>query len=245
MPKKKKIIIAVSAALAFIILAVCIAVPCVYESGLLGGAHPLKRAKEGQIRVACVGDSLTYGYGIWGWSKNNYPTQLGNKLGDGYCVNNFGYSARTASFEGDRPYVADSLYKKSLGFAPQIVIIMLGSNDTKPVNWRGKEAYKRDYLKIIQSYISLDSVKHVCVMSPSPVWNVKGKPPYSINADLIANDVRETAKEIADELGLAHIDLYEVFEDKPQLFKDGAHPNAEGAALIAEAVALSFGRYNI
>ncbi len=234
--KKKKVIIAISAILAFLILAVCIAVPCIYENGLLTSVHPLKKPKDGQIRVACVGDSLTYGHGISGWSKNNYPTQLGNMLGDGYCVNNYGYSGRTASFSGDRPYTDEKLYRQSLDFAPEIVVIMLGSNDTKPENWRGKDEYIKDYKEIINSYLQLDSVKQVFIMSPPPVWARKGEAPYDISTELVSGDVYFAAQEIAEELDIEYIDLHTLFADKEYMFKDGAHPNADGAKLIAQAV---------
>lgn len=236
MQKKKKTVIALVSVLTFIVLAVCVCVPCIYEHGLLGAAHPLNKAKDGQIRVACVGDSLTYGHSVSGWSKNNYPKQLGNNLGDGYCVNNYGYSGRTASFIGNKPYVKEKLYRKSLDFAPDIVVIMLGSNDTKSGNWRGKEAYKEDYKNIVESYLALDSVKKIIIMSPTPVWLKRGKEPYGINIELIATDIYDTAKELADELDLEYIDLFNLFADKGDMFKDGAHPDADGAKIIAETV---------
>ena len=236
MTNKKKAVIAISAVLAFIILAVCITIPCLYENGLLGDIHPIKKAKDGQVRVACVGDSLTYGLGVEHWTKNNYPARLGGMFGGGYCVNNFGYSGRTASPEGDRPYIAEKLYKDSLSFAPEIVVIMLGSNDSKDGNWKGKDKYIEDYVNIINSYLALDSVREVYIMTPSPVWTVKGKEPYGISPEVISDQIVPAVEEIAERLNLKLIDLYGIFEDKPHLFKDGAHPNAEGAGMIASAV---------
>ena len=236
MTNKKKAVIAISAVLAFIVIAVCVTVPCLYANGLLGDIHPMKKAKDGQIRVACVGDSLTYGLGVEHWARNNYPARLGKMLGSGYCVNNFGYSGRTASSEGDRPYVAEKLYRDSLSFAPEIVVIMLGSNDAKPENWRGKDKYIEEYTQIINSYLALDSVKKLYIMAPSPVWEVNGKPPYDIDPQIISGEIVPAVKEIAKKLNLELIDLHSIFEDKSHLFKDGAHPNAEGAGLIASAV---------
>lgn len=232
----KKIIIIISSVLAFIIVVLCIALSCVYENGLLSSAHPMNKAKDGQIRVACVGDSLTYGYGISGWTKHNYPVQLGKLLGERYCVNNFGYSGRTALSSGDKPYTKEKLYKQSIDFAPDIVVIMLGSNDTKPKNWRGKDAYVEDYKQIINSYLALDSVEEVYIMLPPPVFKVKGKNPYGIVGETIRDELCVGIREIAEELNLQCIDLYSLFEDKSYMFKDGAHPNAEGAKLIAQEV---------
>jgi len=241
MPRKRKIILIVTTVMAAVLIAVAIGVPCgMYDNGYLGGANNLIKAKDGQIRVACVGDSLTYGFGISGWARNNYPKQLGNMLGDGYCVNNYGYSGRTASFSGDRPYVNEKLYTQSLNFAPEIVIIMLGSNDTKPENWKNKDAYLADYEKIIKSYLELESVKEVYIMSPTPVFKVDGKEPYNINTEIVANEIYHTARELAEKLNLNYIDLFTIFKDRAELFKDGAHPNAEGAKIIAETVRAAF-----
>lgn len=233
---RKKIIIAISVILAFIILAVVVTVPCLYSYGLLGGIHHMKTAKEGQIRIACVGDSLTYGYGVKNQPKNSYPAKLGALLGDEYCVNNYGYSGRTAGFKGDKPYTKEKLYRQSLDFAPQIVIIMLGSNDTKHKNWQGKESFKNDYRQIINSYLELDSVMKVYIMLPPPVFNINGKAPYGLDSSLIKTDLRDAIRELITELKLDSIDLYGIFEDKANLFKDGAHPNAEGAERIAREV---------
>ena len=49
----------------------------------------LKNLKD-TIKVACVGDSVTYGHGISNWPKNNHPFILGSILGDEYTVNNYG-----------------------------------------------------------------------------------------------------------------------------------------------------------
>ncbi len=236
MVMRKKLIITISVILAVIVVAVCVTVPTLYMYGMLADIHKFTNPEEGQIRVACVGDSLTYGHGVENWPKNNYPTQLGNMLGDEYCVNNYGYSGRTASKSCNRSYTSEKLYKQSLEFAPDIVIIMLGSNDTKSDVWKGKDSYVADYTEIIESYLALESVKSVYIMSPTPVWMKHGRAPYGINIELVATVIHDVAKELSIQLGLNYIDLYEVFADKGNMFSDGAHPNAEGASLIAKTV---------
>ena len=214
---------------------VCVIVPTIYEHGILN-VHNLKSAKDGQIRVACVGDSITYGCMVSNWTKNNYPTQLGNMLGGEYCVNNFGYSGRAAMFSADHPYVGDTLYRQSIQFNPNIVIIMLGSNDTRKTNWRGLDDYVEDYKAIITSYMRLESVEKIYIMSPPPAFRVNGKNPYNINPELLRDVVRDAVVQIAAEFELIYIDMYAVFEDKAGLFVDGAHPNAKGAKLMAQTV---------
>lgn len=233
--KNRKIVVALVSVFVLLAVAICVSVPTIYEHGITN-IHPLKSAKDGQIRVACVGDSITYGCMVSGWTRNNYPAQLGRMLGNGYCVNNFGYSGRAATFSADHPYVGETLYRQSVEFQPNVVIIMLGSNDTRAKNWRGVEDYVADYKAIIASYLRLDSVEKIYILSPPPAFQVYGKNPYNINPTLLETVVRGAVAEIAEELGLHYIDLYGVFEGKKNLFVDGAHPTAKGAKMIAETV---------
>lgn len=122
--------------------------------GALDMLHLPQRVKPGRKRVACVGDSITYGCFIAGQPWNSYPRQLGRLLGKEYCVGNFGYTNRTAINTGDFPYTSEKLYARSLEFMPDIVLIMLGTNDTKEINW-DREKYKKDMGRLINSYSSL------------------------------------------------------------------------------------------
>ena len=92
--------------------------------------------KEDAIRVACIGNSITDGFGIDMRAKYGYPAQLQGILGDGYWVKNFGVSARTMLNKGDFPYMNEMAWKDALAFKPDIVVIKLGTNDSKPQNWQ-------------------------------------------------------------------------------------------------------------
>ena len=61
--------------------------------------------KTEPIRIACVGNSITYGAGIANRDRDSYPSVLGQMLGKGYDVRNFGYSARVMLMKGDYPYM--------------------------------------------------------------------------------------------------------------------------------------------
>lgn len=60
--------------------------------------------QKGQTRVACVGDSITYGALIRNWYRWNYPHQLQLILGSKYCVHNYGMSDRTGMETGNHSY---------------------------------------------------------------------------------------------------------------------------------------------
>ncbi len=234
---KKKIIIVSASILAFIVVVLAVALPIIYTNGMLPTVHPLKSAKDGQIRVACVGDSITYGHGIWQFQKHNYPSVLQQLLGDEYCVNNYGYSAKCLFKDANEPYTKTKLYGKSLDFAPDIVIIMLGSNDTKHFNWQGADAFKAEYIDFVNSYLELETAPEVYLIAPPGVWCKNGDDiMYHISGKVIKDELDPAICEVAEQLGVHFIDIYGAFENRPDLFSDGVHPNEQGAALFAHIV---------
>lgn len=207
-----------------------------YYWGVFGYAHPLNEAKKGDVKVACVGDSITFGTLVFGWPYASYPAALDKMLGDGYTVNNYGYPGRCAYSDADRPYVREELYSKALEFDAEIVIIMLGSNDSKAANWKGEDAFIADYSEIIESFLNRPAIKELYIMAPPPAWEFLGKVRYNINNDRVKNEINAAARTLAEKYDAGFIDLYEVFDGKSNLFDDGVHPNAKGAKLLAETV---------
>lgn len=203
--------------------------------------HILHEAKRGQVRVACVGDSITYGMGVKNWPKNNYPEVLQRMLGEGYCVNNYGYSNRTVMKTANHPYVEEALFQKSLAFQPELVVIKLGTNDAKVGNWRGREAFKSEYLEFVGHYSELPSNPGIILCTPATIYYKDGTCTGSeIGVDKIPyeNLREETAviKEIGQELGLEVIDVNYCTQNHREWFQEGLHPNRDGAAQIAELV---------
>ena len=243
--KRKKTIRIIAAALAGLLILAGATLLIIADRGRLNGYHPLETPKEGQIRVACVGDSVTYGFGIPRRDAYCYPAVLQKLLGDGYCVNNYGYSGRTASLMGDRPYRTESLCTESRAFAPDIVVILLGANDSKTFNWNTEVAglplypvqFEADMRELITVYQDLPSRPQVYVATPLPAYpDDSGTVRYSIQPDVIRDEIRPMIERIAAETGAPLIDLYPVFDGKPELYSDGLHPTAEGAALLARTV---------
>ncbi len=223
-----KIIIAI--AVIFILAVILISV--LYHFGFIDFYHPMKKAGKNQIKVACVGDSITFGCTVRNWRKNNYPAVLSNLLGEKYCVNNFGYTNRTAIKSADYPYVNEKLYQQSLDFEPDIVVIMLGSNDSKENNWN-KDKFINDYCEMINNYLTLASKPKVYVLVPPPLFEVRGKVMWQLRKDVMDNEICPAVKQTADKMGVQCIDMHRVFENKRELFSDGVHPNAEGSRKFA------------
>lgn len=243
--KRKKAIAILCAALAALIVICGATLTALADRGRLNGWHPLQTPKAGQIRVACVGDSVTYGFGIPHFNANSYPAALQKLLGDGYCVNNYGYSGRTACLLGDRPYRTETLCTESREFAPDIVVICLGANDSKTFNWETEvggvraypELFEKDLKELVSVYQGLPSAPAVYLATPLPAYaDGSGKVRYDIQPDVIGGEIVPLVRKIAAQTGAQLIDLYPVFEGKTALYSDGLHPTAEGAALLAETV---------
>ena len=217
----------VIAALAVLLLAV--------SFGVIDALHVQPRPKAAQKRVACVGDSITYGCFVPGQPWNSYPRQLGRLLGREYCVGNFGYTNRTALKSGDHPYTAEKLYRQSLAFQPNLVLLMLGTNDTKAVNWNA-EAYARDLGELIDSYLELESRPQVFLLLPPPVFPFCGKVRWDIRSEVLENVLLPICQRVAEEKSVPIIDVHSAFEGRKELFMDGCHPNARGTKVMAEIV---------
>ena len=72
-----------------------------------------------KIKVACVGNSITAGYGVQNRDKDSYPMLLGQMLGQEYDVRNFGVSSKTMLRKGNS-YMAERAYQRALDFCPDI-----------------------------------------------------------------------------------------------------------------------------
>jgi lysophospholipase L1-like esterase len=183
------------------------------------------------IKVACVGDSITQGVGAK--SGQSYPAQLQALLGEGYKVGNFGVSGRTLLKQGDFPYWKENKYKAALAMEPAIVIIMLGTNDTKPQNWKHEAEFAADYRELVKSFQSLKSQPKVFVCRPVPV---PGKGNYGINEENIQKEIPRVDA-LAKELGCGVIDMHAALEKFPEMLPDRVHPNTAGAGEMAKAAA--------
>lgn len=186
------------------------------------------------IKVACIGDSITWGFTLLNPWRQSYPALLQEMLGPGYEVRNFGYNDASARFDADTPYVSKRVYRESLGWNPDIVILMLGTNDTKVRNW-DPAVFRRDYKRIIESYRNLPSSPRVILVAPIRIFPIMGRPLLGVYPETMEQGVRPAIREIASEIGLELIDLQDLFTDNSYC-RDGVHPQRAGARMLAEAI---------
>ena len=185
--------------------------------------------KPDAIRVACVGNSITDGHGIELAPQFGYPALLQKALGSDYWVKNFGVSSRTLLNKGDYPYMNEQAWRDAQAFNPDIVIIKLGTNDSKPQNWQYASEFKQDLQQMIKS---LGKAK-IFLCTPIPAF----KSSWAINDSVIVNGVIPIQKEVARKNGLQLIDLHTLMANDEELVQpDGIHPNEKGVAKMAEII---------
>ena len=188
---------------------------------------------QNKIRIACVGNSITYGAKIENRETNSYPAQLGAMLGDSYEVGNFGVGGTTLLRKGNSPYRKTSAYQKALNFLPDWVFIKLGTNDTKPVNRVFLNEYVQDYKDLIASFRQLPNHPRVVLLLPLPVFLTDT---MAITASVVRERLLPMVRQVAYETGCEVINLYNLLIESPELLPDKIHPSAEGATSIAKRI---------
>ena len=206
--------------------------------------------KPGAIRVACIGNSITDGHGIEMRTAYGYPAMLQKKLGEDYWVKNFGVSSRTLLNKGDFPYMKEVAWKDALAFKPDVVVIKLGTNDSKPQNWQYGSEFRQDLEQMIttlcpslatpakkgkKAKAAVAEVKpRIILCTPVPAF----KPSWEISDSVITNAIIPIQQEVAKKYGLQVIDLHTLFAGAEDLLlDDGIHPNGKGADRMADIIA--------
>ena len=189
----------------------------------------------GKIKVACVGNSVTWGMTIVDREKNCYPAQLQLMLGDSYEVRNFGHSGTTLLRRGHRPYVNQKEYKEALDFKADLVIIHLGLNDTDPRNWpEYSEEFNADYIRLIDSFRQANPKAKIWICLMTPIFD--RHPRFESGTRDWHAQIQKHIRQVATATRVSLIDLNTPLYSRPDLLADAIHPNAEGAKIIAETV---------
>jgi lysophospholipase L1-like esterase len=191
-----------------------------------------------KVKIACIGNSITYGYGLSSPTTQSYPGRLQIMLGTGnYTVENDGVNATTLLRKGDNPYYKNGKLPQVFAFQPDIITIKLGTNDTKPQNWDAhRQEFKGDYLWMIDTLLTMASKPKIWLVLPVPVFNNPTAVSWGIR-DSIVKKIISIIKEVSAERGLPVIDVNTPLLSFPQYFKvDGVHPDAAGEDTIARIV---------
>ncbi len=192
--------------------------------------HPVK-----PVKVACIGNSITFGYTLPDPSTDSYPAQLQRMLGEGYEVGNFGKSGATLLNKGHRPYMRQVEFRKAMEFAGDIAVIHLGINDTDPRNWPNhRDDFFRDYLALIDSCRLANPKVRVLIARMTPIAHRHAR--FLSGTRDWHREIQEMIGQVSRYAGVQLIDFHEPLYPFPGLLPDAIHPNVEGAAKIAQVV---------
>ena len=206
--------------------------------------------RQEAIRVACIGNSITDGHGIDMATQHGYPALLQQQLGQDYWVRNFGVSGRTLLNEGDCPYTSEMAWHDALAFKPDIIVFKLGTNDSKPQNWKYGALFKEELQQMLvkmcpqlanmgkkkgkKARQAVQAKPRILLCTPIPAF----KSTWEINDSVITNGIIPIQQEVAKEYGLTVIDLHTLFAgDSDKVMADGIHPNDKGVHKMAEIIA--------
>ena len=211
--------------------------------------------KADAIRVACIGNSITEGFGIDMCGAYGYPAELQKLLGSDYWVKNFGVSSRTMLNKGDYPYMNELAWQDAQAFKPDVVLIKLGTNDSKPENWQYGAEFRQDLEQMIltlrpdlaqpvgkkakkakkaKNAVPQPVKPQIYLCTPIPAF----KPTWNISDKVITDEIIPIQQEVAQKYGLQVIDLHTLYaNDGDKMLKDGIHPDGKGAHRLAGIIA--------
>jgi lysophospholipase L1-like esterase len=210
-------------------------------------SNPNKKTLPETIRVACVGDSLTqssgYPYELWKLFGSNAPYTIddyplepnseNSNNGTNYAIGNFGAGSTTILLTTETPYMNTSLFQNALDYEPNIVVIMLGTNDAQPNLEMYNASFVADYMKLVSAFQALTHKPKIWLVLPPPIFsNQSGK----IDPEYFKLTIIPNIKEVAVEMNLPLIDVYAALFNHPDYFPDGVHPSLEAAKIIASTV---------
>lgn len=192
-------------------------------------------AQQHRIKVACIGNSITYGYELPDRATQSYPVQLQKMLGESYQVENFGKSGATLLNKGHRPYMQQDEYHRAIDFAGDIVVIHLGINDTDPRDWPDyRDFFVKDYIALIDSFRVANPEARIMIARLTPIAD--RHPRFLSGTRDWHGEIQLAIENVACYAGVQLIDFHKPLYPYPFMLTDAVHPDPEGAFVLAQTV---------
>ena len=189
--------------------------------------------KSDVIKVGCVGDSNTYGAEATDRTRYAWPIQIRSMLGSKYETQNFGVNGALMMNHLTDAWKNKTAYSDNKAYDPNIIVIALGTNDSKDGYWDAVK-FKKTYIDLINEFKSYSAEPKIYMAIPVKAYNST----WSINDQTIREKVIPTMKDISKEMGLPLIDLYAVTNNIANLMAaDGIHLKDVGLGIIARKIA--------
>ena len=180
-------------------------------------------------KIACIGDSVTYGANADDSYTDSYPAQLQKLFGGKFNVMNFGKSGATARDGADDPYRKTVEYRGMTSFKADKAIIMLGSNDSKTYQVPTKESMVQAFTALVEDLYAINSKTEIYIATSPYAYSSA----YEINNGNIENIIIPAQKQVAEDNGLKLIDMHEFTKNMNGNYADGVHPTTKGYTYFA------------
>ena len=212
-----------------------------------GAMRDRRGADDGKaLKIACVGASTTEGT-----KGHSYPAYLKMILGNNCEVKNFGYPGASVTKGRQWSYIDgfhsenyQRMYKDSLAYKADVVIIDIGGNDANADVW-GRGTFSADYEELVNAYRNQGNDPLIMITAGTHTY-----PNDTLSADTNANlrsmDQMMTSKVIpamvavAEKYDIPIFDLYGMLMTDPAKYidaEDGVHYTAAGYKTEAEEIA--------
>ena len=183
------------------------------------------------LRVACIGDSITYGDQLADRDSQSYPAVLQRLAAGRFVAGNFGVNATTALQGTGRAWTDTSACREALAFAPDLAVVMLGINDLAFPDSYAR--YPADLRALVARLQALPSAPRVFLCTLTPIAPAESQ---AYANQLIRDTFNPAIRAAAAASGATVIDIASAFPNRIDLLPDGLHPSPAGAEILARTI---------
>lgn len=189
-----------------------------------------KRIQVAPARISCVGDSITFGFGLENREQECWVSLLPALLADGCQTSNYGLSGSCVLSDGFMPWLESPQAREFWAVEEDLVIVMLGTNDTADAAWDVGH-FESEYGELVARIQQKPGNPHVIIMLPPRIF---ASPALD---ETLVEEAIPAIRRVQERAGAGLVDLYTLTMDHPEWFDDGLHPNAAGNEAIAACIA--------
>lgn len=197
-----------------------------------------KYSGSAKIKSGMYRGELTFGTAVEEREDNCYPVQLQKYMEQAekkYRIGNFGVEGAAVQKKSKKPYTKEERYESSTEYKADLVVMMLGTNDTTEENWTDIDTFQKDYQSLIKGYQDLKSSPEIWLVTP-PMIQSDGSTEMEERAKRV-EEIKNAIETIGEKNKLTVLDLYSYSQKHPEWYQeDGVRLNKDGALAVADMV---------
>lgn len=197
---------------------------------VLGFCSRSQPASSVPARISCIGDSITFGFGLEHREQECWVSLLPALLADECQTANYGLSGGCVLSDGLMPWLESPQAQEFWAAEEDLAIVMLGTNDVASTVWNAGR-FESEYSDLVARIQQKPGNPRVIIMLPPRVFI------SSALDEMLVEEVIPAIRRVQEQTGAGLIDLYTLTMDHHEWFDDGIHPNAAGNEAIAACIA--------